>query len=357
MDGAVVAAAGLRLGLPGGAACVIDEVDHARHTADARFLHAGAPTSGRLRLVLSGHPQLAPTPVELAGTTRLLRAEPTTRTPRPSSAGGQQRLVGRSSGELRRSRSPPPAPRSRPATRPCGSWRSDRSRTDDVPAYIVFDNKTLLHDRRAPPDRRPCACWPCPGSARPSSTATATRCWRCSPTAADRPPRALRNRSPADRTTTRPSRRGGWTAVPPTGILPAPPAPPVPCRPAPPPATPRPPRADDLPAAPLAARGPDAARTLPRPRLPRRGDPRRRQDHLRGDRDRPRPDAAPAPARGRGRPDLAPEAAVVRVRGRQGPAPGARLVVDRPVATRHARRGGHLPAGGAGPARAARPGR
>lgn len=147
VDGAIVAVPGLRLGLPGGAACVVDEVDD--HVATARFLREGAATGARLRLVLRGHPQLEPTPVELRGERRLLCPEPTTRSSAPRR--GQPRLVegGEVTFDDKLGAARPEVTATYEALR---AWRKDRAGEDGVPAYIVFDNKTLLHIAERDPD-------------------------------------------------------------------------------------------------------------------------------------------------------------------------------------------------------------
>jgi hypothetical protein len=149
VDGAVVAVPGLRLGLPGGAACVVDEV--AGHVATARFLRDGAPTGARVRLVLRGHPQLAATPVELRGSAYELCPEPTSRSPHRPRDGGQQRLVdgGEATFDDRLAAARPDVTQVYEALR---AWRRDRAATDGVPAYVVFDNKTLLHVAERDPD-------------------------------------------------------------------------------------------------------------------------------------------------------------------------------------------------------------
>ncbi len=150
VDGAVVVVPGLRLGLPGGAACVVDEVDGL--VATARFLRDGTPTGARLRLVLRDHPQLAATPVELRGERRLLRAEPSSR-PTPARR-GQPRLVegGEATFEDHLAAARPGVTACYEALR---AWRRDRAAADGVPAYVVFDNKTLLQiAERDPGDPR-----------------------------------------------------------------------------------------------------------------------------------------------------------------------------------------------------------
>lgn len=160
VDGAVVAVEGLRLGLPGGLRCVVDEVG--RSVAVARFLDGDTVTGARVRLVLEGHPTLEPTPVELRGEAHTLRAEPSRR--RTGGAGStgngtgrrQRGLLEDGGGEAtfddHLAAARPEAQRVYEALR---GWRTERSRADDVPAYIVFDNKTLLAiAERLPSDSR-----------------------------------------------------------------------------------------------------------------------------------------------------------------------------------------------------------
>ena len=149
VDGAVVAVPGLRLGLPGGAACVLDEVDD--HVAVARFLRHGTPIGARLRLALRGHPQLDPTPVELAGEQRLLCPEPRRQPTRPDRSRGQQRLLDGDAPTFdeRLAAARPDVTEVYEALR---TWRRGRASGDGVPAYVVFDNKTLLHIAERDPD-------------------------------------------------------------------------------------------------------------------------------------------------------------------------------------------------------------
>ncbi len=147
VDGAVVAAPGLRLGLPGGAACVLDEVEG--QVATGRFLRDGAPTGARLLLVLRDHPQLAATPVELRGERYVLCAEPAAR--RAPAGRGQPRLVegGEATFGDHLAAARPQVTASYEVLR---SWRKQRATDDGVPAYVVFDNKTLLQIAERDPD-------------------------------------------------------------------------------------------------------------------------------------------------------------------------------------------------------------
>ena len=152
VDGAVVAAPGLRLGLPGGAACVLDDVD--AHVASARFLRDDTPTGARLQVVLRGHPQLPATPVELRGQPYELCPDPARRpdhAARRSRAAGQQRLLegGEASFEDRLAAARPEVTAVYEALR---AWRLARANETGVPAYVVFDNKTLLHIAERDPD-------------------------------------------------------------------------------------------------------------------------------------------------------------------------------------------------------------
>ena len=57
------------------------------------------------------------------------------------------------------------------------TWRSDEARDQQVPAYVVFTDATLI----ALAEQRPAIgprSWASPASGRASSSATATRCWR-----------------------------------------------------------------------------------------------------------------------------------------------------------------------------------